>query len=97
MSVRAEHRQSPGARRPRITLLPTTRLGWWAVGLAAAFFPFVLAVPRGAFLGFLCGLAGGIAAIVAVVQDQERAVIVLAALIPLAIPIAFVLAELVGG
>jgi hypothetical protein len=65
MSVRVEHRRSPGKHRPRITSLPTTQLGWWAVGLAGAFFPFVFAaaiLPIGAAIGFVCGLAGGVAA-----------------------------------
>jgi hypothetical protein len=57
MGVRTEHR---GTAAGRISILPTTDLGWWAVGLAAAFFVLVLAaavVPRGAALGFVCGLA----------------------------------------
>ena len=43
VSVGAEHPRSPVGRRPRITILPTTNLGRWAVGLAVAFFPFVFA------------------------------------------------------
>lgn len=100
MGVRAERPGSPVRHRPRITLLPTTSLGWWAVGLGAAFFVFVFAatvVPRGAALGFVCGLAGGVAALLAIVRDRERAVIVVAALIPLAIAVAFVLAEAISG
>ena len=43
----------PGARldRPRSTILPTSSLGRWAVGLSSGFFPLVFAatvVPRGA-------------------------------------------------
>ena len=55
--------QSPVKHRPRITVVPATALGWWAVGLAAAFFPLVFAaalVPTAAALGFVCGLAGGV-------------------------------------
>lgn len=43
MNVRVEHRGSPVKHRPQITFLPATHLGWWAVGLAAAFLPFVFA------------------------------------------------------
>lgn len=100
MSVRAEHPGSPVRRERRITVLPTTELGWWAVGLAAAFFPLVFAgtlVPRGAALGFVCGLAGGVVALTAIVRRRERAVTVFAAVIPLAIAVAFVLTELITG
>ena len=100
MSVRAEPRGSPVKRRPRIAILPTTTRGWLAVGLAAAFFPFVFAasvVPRGVALGFVCGLAGGVLALMAIVRDRERAVTVFAALAPLAVAVAFVLAELLAG
>lgn len=75
-------------------------LGRWAVGLAAVFFPLVFAtpvVPRVAALGLVCGLAGGVAALIAVVRDRERAVIVFAALAPLVIALAFGLAELISG
>jgi hypothetical protein len=54
-------------------------------------------VPRGAALGFVCGLAGGVAAVMAIIHDRERAVTVFAALVPLAIGVAFVLAELITG
>ncbi|HEX7255178.1 MAG TPA: hypothetical protein VF236_04560 [Gaiellaceae bacterium] len=99
MSVRAEH---PGSRshRPRITILPTTDLGWWAVGLAAAFFPLVFVgalVPRGIALGFVCGLAGGVTALVAVARGRERALTVFAAFLPLVVAVAFLLAELIAG
>ena len=100
MTAGAEHRGSPVEHRPRISVLPTTHLGWWAVGLATGFFVLVFAatvVPRGAALGFVCGLAGGVAALLAIVRDRERAVTVFAALLPLAIAVTFVLAELITG
>ena len=100
MSVRSEHPRSPGGHRPRINLLPTSALGRWAVGLAAAFFPLVFAaalVPRAAALGFVCGVAAGVAALLAIIRDHERALTVFAALVPLAIAVAFVLAEVITG
>ena len=75
---------------------PTTKLGWWAVGLAAAFFPLVFAagvVPRAALLGLVCGLAGGVAAAIATVRDHERGLAVLAGVVPFVIAVAFMLAE----
>ena len=77
MSVEAEGPRSPIHHGPQVTILPATGLGRWAVGLAALFFPLLFAasvVPRGAALGFACGLAGGAAALLAIVRDQERAV-----------------------
>lgn len=100
MGVEVEHQRAPVKHRPRITILPTTKLGWWAVGLAAAFFPLVFTaavVPRGAAFGFLCGLTAGAVGLMAVVRDRERAVTVFAAVVPLVIAVAFVLAELVSG
>jgi hypothetical protein len=99
MGVRAERHGSPVKnRRPRITILPATHLGWWALGLTAAFFLLVFAatvVPRGAVLGFVSGLAGGIVALMAIVR--ERAVTVFAALVPHAIAVGFVLSQLISG
>jgi len=100
MSIAAQHKGSPVNPRPRTAILPTTTLGRWAVGLAIAFFPLVFAagvVPRAAALGFLCGLAGGVGALVAIVRDRERALGVFAAAVPVAVAVAFVLAELIAG
>ena len=99
MSVGAEHPRRP-VRHLRTRILPTTHPGQWAVGLAAAFFPLVFAaavVPRAAALGFVCGLAGGAAALLAIIRDRERSVIVFAALAPVVIAVGFVLAELISG
>lgn len=90
-----EHPGSPVSGR-RIAILPTTKLGWWAVGLAGGFFPLVFAagvVPRAAALGFVCGLAGGIAAVTAIVRDHERAVTVFAGVLPFVVALAFMVAE----
>lgn len=97
MGVRAAHPGSPAERGSRIAVLPTTRLGWWAVGLAAAFFPLVFAaalVPRSAALGVICGLAGGVAAVLALVRGHERAAAVFAAVVPLVVAAGFLFAEL---
>ena len=99
MGVLAEHHGTPVKNRPRITILPATHFGWWAVWLTAAFFLLVFAatvVPRGAALGFV-SVAGGIIALMAIIRERERAVTVFAALVPLAIAVAFVLAELISG
>jgi hypothetical protein len=99
MSVGAERPGSPVEHRPRVTILPATYLGRWAIGLAVAFFVLVLAtsvVPRGAALGFACGLAGGVAALIAILRDEERAVSVFAALTPLLIVVGFALAQAIA-
>ena len=54
-------------------------------------------VPRGAAFALACGVAGGIAALVAAARDGERAVTMMAALVPLVIAIGFFAAELLGG
>ena len=97
MGARVEHRGTPGKHWPRIAILPTTTLGWWAVGLVAAFFPLVFAAgafPGAAALGLLCGLAGGIAAITAIVRDHERGLSVFAGFVPFLIAIGFAVAQL---
>jgi hypothetical protein len=81
-------------------VLPTSQLGRWAVGLAAAYVVLVLAwsvLPGGAALGLACGLAGGIAGLVAIIRDRERGVSVFAAVLPLVLVVGFVLAELLVG
>jgi hypothetical protein len=100
VGIRASHRGSPVKGRPRVRILPVTNLGWWAVGLTATFFAFVFAgtfVPRGIAVAFSCGLAGGVAALVAVIRDGERAAIVFAAFVPVAIAVSFVVTQLISG
>ena len=84
----------------RIAFLPTTRAGRRAVALGAASVVLVLAwtvVPAGAALGFLCGLAGGAFALVAILRRGERAALVFVAVLPLLFVVGFVLAELLVG
>ena len=83
----------------RVLFLPRTEVGGWAVWLAVAFFGLVLlgtVVPRGGGLAFVCGLLGGVLALVAIVREHERALTVFAALVPLAFAVGFVVAQLVG-
>ena len=70
--------------------------GRWAVGLALGYFllmPLWSFLPGGAIWAFASGLAGAVVAIVAV-RHGERAITVLAAMIPLAFVAAFILGEL---
>lgn len=79
---------------PHFHWLPTTRAGWWAVALFAAFFISVavtvsfdvdLTVGRFNFVGafnFLVAIAGGALAVFAVMRRGERALLIFAALLP---------------
>ena len=77
--------------------LPGTRLGWYSVGLAAAFVALfivnaavLLPAPgvlpwREAFVGIallLCGMGGGVAALVALTRGHDRSWLVWLALLP---------------
>jgi heme/copper-type cytochrome/quinol oxidase subunit 3 len=76
---------------------PSTRLGWWSVGLAAAFVMLfvinaavLLPAPgvlpwREALVGtalLLCGMGGGITALIALIRRHERSPLVWLALLP---------------
>jgi hypothetical protein len=77
--------------------IPHTKLGWWSVGLAAASVVLIFAwsvLPGGAWLGFLCGIAGGITAVIAIVRKQERALLVWLPILPAIFVIYFIAAEL---
>ena len=79
---------------------PTTRLGRWAIAVAlgyVVFMPLWMFLPGGAALAFLCGLAGGALAIVAVARRGERGLLAYAAIVPLVLVVSFVLAELLLG
>jgi hypothetical protein len=101
MSNGAVHQRLPAKRGCRIAILPTTRLGRWAVWLAVGFIVLVFAWrvmgPAGAAPGFALGLAGGVVGLVAIFRRGERAITVFAAILPLALVVAFVLAELIVG
>ena len=75
---------------------PHTRLGWWAVGLGAAsiiFLPLWSFLPGGALLSFLCGLAGGIVALLALTRRGERSWLVFVCLLPMLNVFVFILGE----
>jgi hypothetical protein len=95
---RSAHRSSLWGSR--LHVLPATPLGRWAVWLAAvgATLGLVSAVEGfGGGLGFLSGLAGSVAALVAIVRRRERALTVyVALLLPGLFVIALVLADLLG-
>jgi hypothetical protein len=83
-----------------VHVLPTTRLGRWSLVLALGFFVFNFLwwfLPGGASLAFLCGIAGGVAGLVAVFRRGERGLVVYAAFFPLLAVVGFVLAELLIG
>ena len=88
-------------RRGSRRFLPTTSLGRWAASLATASILTMLAWgamgPLGGFPSLAFGLAGGIAALVAITRRGERAVSVLLALVPFAGVVLFVLGELIVG
>jgi hypothetical protein len=91
-----EHAQRQGQRERR-PLLPTTATGRWAVALALGFLvlqPLWMVLPGGGAASLLSGLAGGVVAIVAVRRQGERALAVLAAMIPLALVVLLIAGEL---
>lgn len=91
----------PVKRRRRLAVRPMTPLGMWALILAAASIVltlgWMLMGPLGGFPGLVCGLAGGIVALVAIVRRGERSVTVFAALVPFLNAVVFVLGELLIG
>jgi hypothetical protein len=91
----------PAGRQHRFALLPTTLLGNWAVGLAAAnvllMLSWTLTRPVGAPLGLAVGLAGGVVALAAILRRAERAILVWVALLPFLMAIVFLLAEFLLG
>jgi len=76
---------------------PSTRLGWWAVGLAMASIVLNFAwsiLPGGAILSFICGLAGGVLALIAVIRQHERAWLVFLSILPMFSVLFFILGEI---
>ncbi len=91
------------ARRWRVPIAPTTPLGRWAVGLSLAGIALLLVfrtLPAGsavnggpAFLALW--IAGGVAALLAIVGRGERALLVFATLLPALVTVGFLIAEVV--
>jgi hypothetical protein len=76
---------------------PHTKLGWWAVGLAATSIVLLLTwsiLPGGAWLSFLCGIAGGIIALIAVIRRHERSWLIFLSILPMLNVVTFIVAEL---
>ena len=83
-----------------VRVLPTTRLGRFALFLALGFIVFNVLwrfLPGGASLALVCGIAGGVAGLTAVVRRGERGLLVYATFFPLLAVVGFVLAELLIG
>jgi len=77
--------------------LPHTPHGWWATGLAAAsviLLPLWSFLPGGALLSFLCALASGVMALIALLRQHERSWLVFLCLVPMVNVFSFILAEL---
>jgi hypothetical protein len=91
----------PTRGRRGLPVRPTTRLGTWAVVLAAVCVVLLLswsALGRlGGIPGLACGLVGGVLALVAIARRGERALVVFAAVVPFLSVVAFLLAELLIG
>jgi len=76
---------------------PSTQLGWWAVGLAVASIVLNFAwsiLPGGAILGFICGLVGGVLALIAVIRQHERSWLVFLSVLPMFSVFFFILGEI---
>lgn len=74
---------------------PSTRLGWWAVGLEVVCIVDILAyrILGGAMLGFICGLVGGVLALIAVIRQHERSGLVFLSILPMLWVLLFILGE----
>ena len=75
---------------------PSTRLAWWAAGLGAANVVFNFSwsiLPGGAILGFICGLVGGVLALIAVIRQHERSWLVYLSIVPMFSVLFFLLGE----
>jgi hypothetical protein len=59
--------------------------------LASLFMAFFL--PGGAWLSFLCGLVGGIIALIAIIRQNERSWLVFLSILPMVNMFVFILAE----
>jgi hypothetical protein len=79
----------------RFFALPGSRLGWMAIGLAAASILLIItwSILKASIPGFLCGLAGGVLALVAILHQKERSWLLFVSILPLVFVIIFILGE----
>ena len=83
----------------KVLSLPQTRLGWWAIGLAATFVVLLIFGYGGLVLPFygivllLCGLCGGAVGLIAVVGRRERSGFVWLSMVPGLVALAFLIGE----
>ena len=100
MSSSGIHQRLPVEKRRRFAVAPTTRLGKWAVALAAVSFVvgmgWRLMGPVGGFPMIVVALAGGGVALRAIFRDGERALTVFAALVWFLLAVALLVELLVA-
>lgn len=101
----------PSPKTPRVHLLPTTFLGRWALRLAGASVVLlfaaplvnliawvrIVAIPLLYTLALAAAVVGGVLALVAIIRDNERALSVFAATVPLLFYLVFTVIEVLAG
>ena len=102
----------PSGKAHRVHLLPTTSIGWWALGLGGTSMLLLFAAPLinlipgeagntamfATYLSaFAAGVVGGIAALIAIIRRRERAVTVFLAAMPLAMYVVLIVIEVTTG
>ena len=101
-------RRMSSTKAPRVHVLPTTPVGWWALRFAGFVVVMMFAMPLQAipyfgwviwalgFLGLAAVVVSGVLALIAIIRDKERALSVFAALIPLLFIVVLLVLELSG-
>jgi hypothetical protein len=82
----------------KLTLKPSTQLGWWPIGFAIGYFVLmplwrVIPLNLGAFPAFISGVIGSICGLIAIARQEERSLLVYFTLIPIALVLFFLAAE----
>lgn len=82
----------------KVISLPHTRLGWWAIGLAATFVVLLIfgynILPLYGIVLLFCGLCSGVLGLFAVLRQRERSALVWLAMLPGLFALAFLIGEL---